>query len=356
MPSRTPGLKIPSTPERDQMYRSLKVWCQSRGHELKDSQDSASTVPASDTQLAMVNVAITSQDRLPDPLWAAATGNSPAAAELSRSDAFMPKWAFTWADELNACCTEAVHHGHSSYVLPSSRVVSKRDVLCSSVAAVADVPHTMPSWASEWAEELDQASSGCMKHETGPTKPLPAVRLRSRSPGLGLTCKPKPSSAPHLRGNASTAHVGVNSQSISNAVGCTQRLPDLVRLGVQLASNEKEINAAQEEFQRFVSDGSPVGCIEDVALFLMKMGLYGPPHNVKLIQSRGKSCGICVQPSFGGSLSVYIRTGKVNVQGPFHSKCRLLNMLKPVSQKSRPIGVEAGLPDPDCLRAKLRRV
>ncbi|CAE7553337.1 unnamed protein product [Symbiodinium sp. CCMP2592] len=322
MPRSTPGLKMPSTPERDQMYRSLKTWCISRGVQLHDSQDSASTVPASDSQLAELHAAVSSQDRQPD----FPASIMPCVPQIESKDLLEMQWAADWARELDQL------------------VARKEDTA------------VIPAWAWEWAEELDSeecvGKSNTVQAGCAVNKECPHARSRSPmrvhaalkpcSATSVLSSKPKPSCAPHLRFDACNFSARVAS------------LQSLVHLGAQEAAKFKAEVSDEEEFHRFISDGSPVRDLEELAMFLMKLNLYGQPHNIRLIQSRGKPCGILVQPNWGGSLSVYLKSGKMNLQGPLHARHRLLSLVKHATQKARPSGVQEGLPDPACISARLK--
>eukprot|EP00435_Cladocopium_sp_Y103_P009485 s3648_g2.t1 len=67
----------------------------------------------------------------------------------------------------------------------------------------------------------------------------------------------------------------------------------LVELRLRQAAKAKAQDAADEEFQRTICDGSPMRTLEDVALLLMKHGLYGAPHNARTsIQAAFDETGI----------------------------------------------------------------
>ena len=289
-----------------------------------------------------MNVVCTSQDRQPDPLFAAAV-SVPPASELNNPDALMPQWAMEWAEELNASSMKA----QCSIRAPCSEAtsvhagVSVTDVPRSSQSTLANAPDDTPAWAFQWASEIEMDASACLKPVTDPTQPIPAARLRPRSPANVFKPRPKPSSAPHIHNDACKGPAQVTN------------VLDLVKLGAKEAAKQKAVAAAEEEYRRFISDSSPLRDLDELATFLMKFDLYGPPHNIRLIQSRGKPCGILVQPCWGRSLGVYLKTGKMNLQGPLHARSRMLNLVKHATQKSRPSGAQDGLPDPVCIRARL---
>ena len=317
---------MPSTPERDQMCRSLKAWCTSRGAQLRDSQESVSTVPASESQVAEMHASVSSQDRQPE--FTAVLSPCVRRCE-SPSDLLDAHWAVDWARELDQL------------------VANRKDEAI------------FPAWAREWAEELE--SKACFsksnmsntKVQAGSEANQECTHDRSRSPlrvhaalrpccaTSVFSCTPKPSTAPHLRRDACN-----HSAHVAN-------LQSLVQLGAKEAAKFKAEASDEEEFHRFISDGSPVRDLDELATFLMRLNLYGPPHNIRLIQSRGKPCGILVQPNWGGSLSAYLKSGKMNLQGPLHARIRLLSLVKHATLKVRPSGVQEGLPDPACIRARL---
>ena len=325
--TRVRGLKLPSTPVRAQLSKDLKEWCQYRGHKLPESQshDSQSTVPARDSQLPY-GLVDDGEDRQREPLL---SPSPPSAPDLNN----MGTWAEDWARELE-------EEAKAAHALRPGRM--------SSNIGRAPMPE-IPAWAFQWASELDVALRPQSKRNL-------CTPSRSRSPApsraSALTNKPRPTLAPHL------LHKGA---LLPSSGSCSRGSNDedmraLVSLGGELAARSRCIESSQDEFQRHVSDGQPMRNIEDLAMFLAGVKLYGHPHSSKLIMSRGKPCGICVQPSFGGSLSVYVKTGKINIQGPLHARSTLLSMVQSVSQKNRPAGVQDGLPDPARIFAKLSSV
>ena len=100
--------------------------------------------------------------------------------------------------------------------------------------------------------------------------------------------------------------------------------------------------------------GTKISQVTDAAALLLSVNLYGPPHVTKAHMTKGKVTGILVKPNFGGSVSLYLRTGKIIADGISQARTKVVKLLDSISASSTSVAnVGAELPFADAVRAML---
>ena len=111
---------------------------------------------------------------------------------------------------------------------------------------------------------------------------------------------------------------------------------------------------AKDECHRVVKPGTQISQITDAAALLLSVNLYGPPHITKAHMTKGKVTGILVKPYFGGCVSIYLKTGKIIIDGNAQAKTKLVKMLGGISVACTAMAsVSTELPLVDAMRATL---
>ena len=97
--------------------------------------------------------------------------------------------------------------------------------------------------------------------------------------------------------------------------------------------------------------GTQISQVTDAAALLPAVNLYGPPHVTKAHMTKVKVTGI-LKPNFGGSVSLYLRTGKIIADGISQARTKLVKLLDSISASCTSVAnVGAELPSADAVRA-----
>ena len=223
-----------------------------------------------------------------------------------------PSWALTWAQEIEN-----------------------------------DAGDSAPFWASIWADEIEKQESTLrsvqVKWEEAEqwAKELTEEweRTRSRSPLRRVRC----ASLKEIHCNDP-----VDKESLLPSV---DTLLDQAKTAQYLRS---KASIAADECHRVVKPGTKISQVTDAAALLLSANLYGPPHVTKAHMTKGKVTGILVKPNFGGSVSLYLRTGKIIVDGNSQARTKLVKLLDSISVSCTALAkVGAELPSVDAVRATL---
>lgn len=203
-----------------------------------------------------------------------------------------------------------------------------------------DSSEETPNWAFQWANEIDEKQVEWQEAEAWAHDLTRKWELdRSRSPR---------SRAPSGTNWDFPVSKPVDTASVLPSVGT---LLDKAKTACYLNSRAK---VAADDCHRVVKSGTKISEITDAASLLLSVNLYGPPHVTKAHMNKGKVTGILVKPNFGGSVSIYLRTGKIIVDGNAQTKAKLVNLLSGISAPaSASASVSAELPSVEAVRAKL---
>ena len=210
-----------------------------------------------------------------------------------------------------------------------------------------DTRDSIPSWAFKWADEIEtqentlQSAQVQWDEAEQWAKELTEEweRTRSRSPLRRL----RPATA---------IEVG-KDEPVDNA----SVLPSVDTLLNQAKTAQylrSKASIAADECHRVVRPGTKISQVTDAAALLLSVNLYGPPHVTKAHMTKGKVTGILVKPNFGGSVSLYLRTGKIIVDGNSQARTKLVKLLDSISVSCTSLAnVGAELPSVDAVRATL---